>query len=108
MINEDEIFSFKFWFNDTIQYGMFYKNELYCRLKTFDIQARPQAYQLGCRLARQNAVVVLTCSPTACSLWGCLRSPLVKEVLLCPASLDNQGLEFLLAPDKASTEQPEC
>jgi hypothetical protein len=107
LVNEDQIFSFKFWFNSTIQYGMFYNNELFCRLKVFDLQARSQAYQLGSKLVQQDAVIILTCTPTTCSLWGSLRSPLIKEMLLYPVLTSFQRLKVAPALDTASAEQPE-
>jgi hypothetical protein len=82
LINEEQVFSFKFWFDGNIHYGMFYQNELFFRLASFKPKQRPQVYQLGCKLARQNTLIALSCSETGCTLWGSLRSPLVKHILL--------------------------
>lgn len=82
IIDEQAVFIFKFWFDDTIQYGMYHRNELFCRLGSYAIQKRPQIYQFACRLAHKQALTVLTCTAQECSLWGNLRSPLIKELLL--------------------------
>jgi hypothetical protein len=88
VLNEERIFSFKFWFNGSIQTGMHYRNELFCRLSTYNVQYRAQAYHLACKLARQNVLVVLTSANNeTCSLWGSLRAPAVKDLLLNPARL---------------------
>lgn len=88
VIKEEQIFAFKFWFNGTIRNGMYYQNELFCRLETFDASKRPQVYQLGCKLAQKNVLVALSSSTQTCSLWGSLRSPMVKKILLNPAILN--------------------
>lgn len=82
VIDEDQIFIFKFWFNGNIRQGMYFQNELYCKLQTFDIQQRSHVYQLGCKLTKKNAQVVLTCTQETCSLWGSLRGSVIKEILL--------------------------
>lgn len=82
VVNEEEIFTFKFWLNDTVHIGMSYQGELYCRLESFDLQRRPQVYQLGCKLSRQNTSTVLSVASATCSLWGSLRDPAVKRILL--------------------------
>jgi len=82
VINENQVFIFKFWFSNTIRYGMYYQNELFCRLNTYPLARRAHAYQLACKLNQQNAVVLISCTPDNCSLWGSLRSPLVKDLLV--------------------------
>jgi hypothetical protein len=81
VIDEEQIFSFKFWFDGTIHQGMYYQNELYCRLQTFQINQRSQVYQLGCKLAAKDILVALTCTETTCSLWGSLRADDIKNIL---------------------------
>jgi hypothetical protein len=81
-VSEGKIFIFKFWFNGTIQDGMIYRNELFCRLQTFEAQYRAQVYHLGCKLAQQQSFVVITAAKQTCSLWGSLRDPLVKATLV--------------------------
>jgi len=87
ILDEAEIFAFKFWFNDSICDGMYYKNELFCRLETFDLLNRSHVYQLGCKLSRQNVSVILTLTSATCDLWGSLRAPIVKDILLNPTML---------------------
>lgn len=82
VIDEQAVFVFNFWFNNTIRHGMYHRNELFCRLGSYKIQKRPQIYQFACKLAQKQALTVLTCTVEECSLWGDLRSPLVKELLL--------------------------
>jgi len=82
VVNEAQIFAFNFWFNGSIRCGMYYQGELYCRLESFEIQKRPQVYQLGCKLAQQQASIVLSCALETCSLWSSLRDPATKRMLL--------------------------
>jgi len=91
IIDEAQIFAFKFWFNDSIYHGIYHRNELFCRLESFDIEKRQRVYQLGCQLSRQSVIIVLTLAPTTCSLWGGLRSPIVKDILLNPDILKLPG-----------------
>lgn len=89
LADEAEIFVFKFWFNGHIQMGTHYQDELFCRLNTFDLRYRPQVYQLGCRLGQRRMLVLLTVSSATatCSLWGSLRDPAVKDILVNPEIL---------------------
>lgn len=82
VVNEEQVFTFKFWFNGKVHLGMSYQGELYCRLESFDLQRRPQVYQLGCKLSQQNTSIVLSSASATCSLWGSLRDPAVKRILL--------------------------
>jgi hypothetical protein len=92
VIDERQVFTFKFWFNGKIQNGMYYHNELFCQLGTFSIQHRSRVYQLSCQLARQNAFSAVTCSTTSCRLWGSLRAELVKQLLADPSTLSLSSL----------------
>ncbi len=82
VIDEHSIFIFKFWFNDALRYGMYNKNELFCRLGLYPIEARARIYQLACKLSQQKVVMIVTCTSKTCSLWGSLRSPLIKQYLI--------------------------
>ena len=93
VIQEEQIFSFEFWLNGSIHRGMHYRGELYCKLQTSDIHHRSQIYQLGCRLQKGNEPIILTCTPTTCSLWGSLRSAAAKEFLLHPEVFSLPGSE---------------
>ncbi len=91
VIPEKQIFSFEFWFDGSIRQGMYYRSELFCKLRSYDIEQRAYAYHLGCRLAQKEAFIVLTCTATTCSLWGSLRAPVVKEFLTNPKSSSGSG-----------------
>lgn len=79
VIHEGDFFPFKFWFNSSIQDGMYYRSELYYRLHTVDVGHRARLYHYACKLSRQSAVVVTT-NDKACSLWLNLRSPSATAV----------------------------
>jgi len=88
VVDEEQIFTFKFWFNEVIHYGMYHRNELFCRLEVYDIQQRSLVYQIGCQLSQKdNTPIILSCATNTCSLWGSLRSDAVKELLLHPEHL---------------------
>jgi hypothetical protein len=106
VINEDQIFTFNFWFNGSVHCGMYHQSELYCRLESFTLQKRPQVYQLGCKLAQQYTAIVLSSSVTSCSLWISLRHPSTGRILL---TADTCGLlELMLHPPREapSTDRP--
>lgn len=94
VVDESQVFSFKFWFSDTIQNGMYHRGELYCRLSSYDLKKRAQVYHLAYKLAQQDPLIVITVSTTTCSLWGSLRAPLVKNLLLdqTPLTLPGSGI----------------
>ena len=96
LVNEEQIFTFNFWLNGNIRCGIHHQGELYCRLATFAIEKRPQAYQLGCKLTQQQTAIVLSSSAVACSLWGSLRDPSIKRILLATDTSDL--LEAMLSP----------
>lgn len=91
VVNEDKLFIFKFWFNEGLQEGTSYKNELYCRLQSFAIKCRPQVYRLGFQLGKQGAPVIISLMPDTCSLWTNLRDPLTESTL-------SQGTSLVLPP----------
>lgn len=74
VIDEGEFFPFKFWFQGSIQDGMYYRNELFYRLHTVDINHRARLYHYACRLSLRDEIVV-TATDTTCSIWVSLRSP---------------------------------
>lgn len=85
---------------------MYYRNELFCQLARFAIQKRPQVYQLGFKLSQQDALIVLTCSTSTCSLWGSLRSSSVKNILLNDTKLKLPGSQ-LSQSSNPSADQPQ-
>ncbi|MDX2213208.1 MAG: hypothetical protein SFY66_07955 [Oculatellaceae cyanobacterium bins.114] len=73
VIDEEKLFPFKFWFNNSIQDGMFYRNELFYRLHSIDIRNRARLYHYACRIAQRDSVVV-SATDVSCSIWVSLRS----------------------------------
>ncbi|WP_216351429.1 hypothetical protein [Leptolyngbya sp. 'hensonii'] len=80
LVDEEDIFIFKFWLDNNIQDGMLYRNELFRRLREYDIAQRPQVYHLGCKLS-QKALIVLSFTENKCSLWASLRDPEMQDTL---------------------------
>lgn len=74
VIADNTVQPFKFWFYDGLQDGVHFNNELYYRLKQTTADGRGPLYQLGCKLARQGADVIVTVGPDDCSLWANLRN----------------------------------
>ncbi|MEM0982182.1 MAG: hypothetical protein AAGH78_18175 [Cyanobacteria bacterium P01_H01_bin.58] len=99
VVFEHEVQLFKFWFNGALQDGIHFANELYYRLQEKPMPLRSRLYQIGCRLSRNGADVVLTVSEDRCSLWANLRNQqvaalAVSERLALPSVenlLANQG-----------------
>jgi len=88
VVKEKTLFTFKFWFNDQIQEGMNYQQEMFCRLYTVAHQFRAQLYQFGCKLTQNGTIVVISITDDHCSLWVSLRDPIVKSVFIEGLSLD--------------------
>lgn len=74
IVPENQLQPFKFWFNDSLQDGVHFQNELYYRLRQMPIAERGRLYQLGCKLGQNGADVFLTASDVQCSLWANLRN----------------------------------
>ena len=100
VVNEGTVFPFKFWFNNTVQDGMYYQNELFYRLHSVSIGTRAQLYHYACKLAQRDNVVV-TASDQQCSIWVSLRSPSVTAL-----TLRRQPLPPALRPDAPSSSLP--
>jgi hypothetical protein len=96
VVNEGKVFPFKFWFNNTVQDGMYHQNELFYRLHTVPLALRAQLYHYACRLAQRDNVMV-TASNTHCSIWVSLRSPSVTAL-----TLRRQPLPPFLQPNNAT------
>ncbi|MBW4521759.1 MAG: hypothetical protein KME16_18925 [Scytolyngbya sp. HA4215-MV1] len=99
VIDENQIFTFKFWFNDAVQIGMHYRGELYCRLHVYAIHDRSKVYHLACKLDQYDAIIVLSADAETCSLWGSLRSPLIKKLLLTPSLLTLSNFATVVLED---------
>lgn len=65
---------FKFWFNDSLQDGVHFQDELYYRLQQAPITERSRLFQLACKLMQHGADVFLTASDESCSVWANLRN----------------------------------
>mgnify|MGYP005854585733 CR=1 FL=1 len=74
ILSEGNFRPFKFWFNDRLQDGLFYQNELFFRLQTLSVTYRATLYQHACQLAQRDSVIV-TASPTEYTIWISLHSP---------------------------------
>lgn len=103
VIDEQQMFPFKFWFGDQIQTGMHFQNELFCQLGTVDIQQRSQLYQHACKITQQGIPLVITCTKTHCHLWGSLRDETIKRILLAPPGAPLQSLLRAPAADWRSS-----
>jgi hypothetical protein len=74
VIGKGDFHPFKFWFNNQLQDGMLYRNELFYRLQTVSTTHRARLYRYACKIAQQHTVVV-TALPNEYSMWVSLRSP---------------------------------
>ncbi|NJL36882.1 MAG: hypothetical protein HC840_05375 [Leptolyngbyaceae cyanobacterium RM2_2_4] len=81
VLDEGAISPFKFWFNDKIQHGMYFRSELFHRLHTVGIEHRARLYHYACRLSRHDTVVV-TANNVDCSVWVSLRSSSITALSL--------------------------
>lgn len=95
VVPESSLEPFKFWFNDCLQDGVHFRNELYYRLRQNSPDSRGQLYQVACRLAQRGADVLLTVSEEDCSLWTNLRNQKVAASGLSN-KLDLPSLDTLL------------
>lgn len=99
VIDEQQVFTFKFWFGNQVQTGMHFQNELFCQLGTVDAAQRSHLYQQACKLAHQGIVLAISCSSNRCSLWGSLRDDVVKQLLTDPKHLASNALLRYLVSD---------
>jgi hypothetical protein len=105
VVDESKILIFKFWFDNTVQDGLSYQGELFCRVQTLNLRYRPQLYHLGCKLSQQGTSVVISSGIDTCSLWISLRDPDIKTMLANPEPLNLSDLSsFSLA---ARSEPPQ-
>jgi hypothetical protein len=73
VISDREFFPFKFWFNNSIQDGMYYRNELFYCLYSIEIKQRARLYHYACKLA-QDHMVIISSTDVLCHIWISLRS----------------------------------
>ncbi len=95
VVDEKQVFIFKFWFDGEIQNGMHFQNDLFCQIGTFDVRERSRIYQFACKLAQTGTLLAITCSETGCRLWGNLRDETVKQLLVNPAMIKIESLARL-------------
>ncbi len=74
VVTESQVQPFKFWFNDSLQEGVHFQNELYYRLRKTPIAERSRVYHLACKLVQHGADVFMTASAEECSIWANLRN----------------------------------
>lgn len=73
LVTEQLIQPFKFW-EDGVQEGMTFKNELFRHYQDFNSQERYEAFELADSIAnRQKIQVVITNHPQGYRLWFSLR-----------------------------------
>jgi hypothetical protein len=70
---ESQLHLFRFWFNDSLQDGLHYQNDLYYRVRTVRADQRTRLYHLACRLAKRHAGIVVSAADDRYSLWINLR-----------------------------------
>jgi hypothetical protein len=99
LVDEQQVFTFKFWFGNQIRTGLHFQNELFCRLGTVEVQQRSQLYQQACKLTQNGTVLAITCSSTHCHIWGSLRDETVKQMLIDPQVFQRSGLIPVLSTD---------
>lgn len=97
IIEEGSLLPFKFWFDNSIQDGMHYRNDLFYRLYTVGLEQRARLYHYACRMAQRDLVIV-TATPKQCSIWVSLRSPSVTAL--------NLRSQLLLADVEPVIESP--
>jgi hypothetical protein len=101
VIDEQQVFSFKFWFGNQIQNGMHFQNELFCQIGVVDSSQRSQLYQHACKLSQHGLTLVLTCSQKHCRVWGSLRDEAIKQLLINPDPVSPTNLIYdCAAPSK--------
>lgn len=84
VVDEQQVFTFKFWFGGQIQTGMHFQDELFCQIVSVDLSQRSRTYQQACKLAQQGIRLVITCTSEQCKVWGSLRNDTVKQLLINP------------------------
>ena len=73
VIPESVIQTFKYW-QDQIKVGMFYQNELYAQVKSYQSTERLKAYDHAYQLSEEGVHVCLTASEKGYCLWQNLRA----------------------------------
>lgn len=79
IVSDQNILIFYFYFDQLVQEGMTYKNELYRLKKRFRNTQRLDAYQLGCELVEQYVPTIISVSRHHYSVWISLRNPLAAD-----------------------------
>jgi len=74
VVNETLVYPFKYW-NEGIQRGIRYSNEIYAYMQSYPVSERLKAYEMAYEQAEQGATVCITVSKTHYSVWLNLRSP---------------------------------
>ncbi|MEO1148207.1 MAG: hypothetical protein AAFY26_21730 [Cyanobacteria bacterium J06638_22] len=104
VINEQEISPFKFWFEDSIQDGMYYRSELYYRRHIGDVRHRAQIYHYACKLAYCISTVV-TLTKHQCSIWVSLRGERPGELAKDPLLSFVEPFPITQRPKPASEDE---
>lgn len=67
------VVTFKYW-QDQVKVGMYYQNELYAQIKSYQSTERMKAYDDAYQLSEQGIHVCLTASEEGYCLWQNLKS----------------------------------
>ncbi|MBW4656172.1 MAG: hypothetical protein KME20_24495 [Kaiparowitsia implicata GSE-PSE-MK54-09C] len=79
VLDERDASPFKFWFDHSIQDGMYHRSELYYRLHSAGIALRARVYHYACKMVLHENVIV-TIDAQSCSIWVSLRSETLKPI----------------------------
>lgn len=73
VVVEELVTSFTYW-NDGVQQGMLFGNELYAQVKSYGLDNRLDAYKDGCELSTAKVKACITVSVSGYTLWVSLRT----------------------------------
>ncbi|MFQ4138068.1 hypothetical protein PGN35_017290 [Nodosilinea sp. PGN35] len=77
VIQESLVYRFRYW-NETVQEGMYFNNDLYTYFQAFPVASRLTAYATAYEQIQQGNSVCITVSESRYILWLCLRTPTVQ------------------------------
>jgi len=98
LIPENLAKQFKYW-QDGIQTGLFYHDELYKQIKKYSLESRLEAYDDGCKLAETGSLVCITVNTHEYILWQSMRVIADKEKT--PSSEDDGKVHQASSSSKA-------
>lgn len=99
VVREDLVRCFSYW-NERIQEGMHFKNDLYTYFQSFSTAHRLSAYGLAYEQIEQGNKVCITVSETRYVIWLCLRGQAPMKALnrnvdsFVPREMNQRTLEM--------------